>query len=135
MKKGDLLFVYGTLRKGASSDLSRDERAEYVGEDTIRGRLYALGSFPGVKYAGDSDSLVRGDVFRILDDELVKRLDVYEGYPDMYGQVTTETHDRRQVYVYTYNYETDEKDYIESGNWLEYRQNLQSNPATETPAG
>ena len=50
MVKQAHLFVYGTLRRGfrhLMADLLA-EQAEFVGEGVFQGRLYDLGSYPGV---------------------------------------------------------------------------------------
>jgi gamma-glutamylcyclotransferase (GGCT)/AIG2-like uncharacterized protein YtfP len=45
----DLLFVYGTLRRGASNDIARiAPAARYAGAARVRGRLYDLGSYPAL---------------------------------------------------------------------------------------
>jgi gamma-glutamylcyclotransferase (GGCT)/AIG2-like uncharacterized protein YtfP len=109
MKKGDLLFVYGTLRRGASADLGNKMGASFVSHDRINGRLYSVGSgwFPGVKTGGPEfhpdDSSVVGDVFLLNDDKIVNQLDAYEGYPSLYDRSVVRTEEGRDVWVYTYN--------------------------------
>lgn len=128
MKKGDMLFVYGTLRLGQSADLSKKDYSEYIGEDKINGRLYDMGWYPGVKTEpGHFDpglSSVSGDVFLILADNLVKSLDDYEGYPGLYNRFETETAEGRHVWVYVYNGEVATEDRIPSGDWNSYSSNL-----------
>lgn len=126
MKAGDLLFVYGTLRRGESADLSNKTAVEFVGEDRINGDLYNLGWFPGVKnvntdemesYFYPSLSMVHGDVFRILDASITSMLDAYEGYPSLYGRSVVLSGEGRLVWVYTYNGVPQESQRISSGDW------------------
>jgi gamma-glutamylcyclotransferase (GGCT)/AIG2-like uncharacterized protein YtfP len=126
MRKGSLLFVYGTLRRGERADLSKHEKdfdVTYLGGDIINGKLYNLGSYPGVKELGGTEfdvSLprVHGDVFRLESESIITILDHYEGYPYLYSRATTETMDGREVWVYTYNGEVDELRKIQSGDWV-----------------
>lgn len=48
-----LLFVYGTLRIGASNDIGRyGSGSRLAGPARVRGRLYDLGDFPGLVLGG-----------------------------------------------------------------------------------
>lgn len=116
MQKGDMLFVYGTLRQGECSDLSIRSGAEFVSKDEINGDLYDLGWYPGVKLGGDN--LVRGDVFQLKDASIITQLDTYEGYPNLYDRSVVETKGGRQVWVYTINRECGDNERIASGDWL-----------------
>jgi gamma-glutamylcyclotransferase (GGCT)/AIG2-like uncharacterized protein YtfP len=106
MQSGSLLFVYGTLRKGESADLSKRLQVSFIGEDQINGDLYRLGWFPGVTLTpGQFDPslpAVHGDVFRIKDASIIPMLDAYEGYPSLFDRMETETAGGRHVTVYTY---------------------------------
>lgn len=125
MKKDDLLFVYGTLRVGQSADLSDgrySDGVEYVDSDVINGKIFDLGWFPGAKVTpGHFDTgapSIIGDVFRLTDDAIIPRLDGYEGYPNLYDRVQTETASGRHVWVYVYNAHIPEERQIVSGDWL-----------------
>lgn len=61
-----LVFVYGTLRKGASNYLSM-KGAERMGQAVIRGRLWKIGWVPVLEIDPLAKTLVRGDVFRVKD--------------------------------------------------------------------
>ncbi len=123
MKEGDLLFVYGTLRKGEGADLSIRSGAEFVTDDYINGNIYNLGSFPGVKttaghFCPGSPS-VKGEVFKLTDASITRQLDGYEGYPYLYDRIVTETASGLHVWVYTINRECGENELIKSGDWLD----------------
>lgn len=131
MKKGDCLFVYGTLRHGERADLSKQAHnfgVDFVGLDRINGRLYHLGSFPGVKLDPTSEwdpnsPVVVGEVFRVRDTSIIALMDAYEGYrPDdptggLYDRCKVGTNKGRTVWVYTYNHPVIEDQRIESGDW------------------
>lgn len=128
MKKGDEVFVYGTLRKGERADLSKNGSnfsVEYLGMDAINGKLYHLGAYPGVKLLqsleiGDFDQaqpLVTGEVFYIKDSSVGALLDAYEGYPHLYGREQVLSQDGRIVWVYVYNPMVIEDQLIETGDW------------------
>lgn len=123
MKKGDHLFVYGTLRLGQPADLSRSGRVLFVRPDRISGTIYDLGWYPGVKLPENhsmfspSSPSVSGDVFLIEDESEIARLDNYEGYPSLYNRMVVQTESGLPVWVYTYNYETLPQQIISSGVW------------------
>jgi len=75
------IFFYGTLMRTfplrASAGI--DDWLEYVGSGRVAGSLFDLGSYPGLII--DSDSEVRGEVYRILDPfKLFDRVDTIEDY-------------------------------------------------------
>lgn len=121
MKKGDRLFVYGTLRPSGSNSRALEGRAQHLGTTRIAGRLYGLGWFPGIKLVGSGDpaptDMVEGDLFEITDDGLPSSLDSYEGYPSLYDRQVVPTEDGRDAWVYTYNGDVSEDRRIESGVW------------------
>lgn len=84
-KSNPLLFVYGTLMKGFRADWHRKLGAEFVGQGTIRAKLYDLGAYPGARVVGaDPERRVSGELYRLRDPELaLKTLDKYEEFsPD-----------------------------------------------------
>jgi gamma-glutamylcyclotransferase (GGCT)/AIG2-like uncharacterized protein YtfP len=127
MKTGDLLFVYGTLRRGASADLSRSSSSfdvTFVDTDRINGKLYNIGWYPGIKdvRGGAFNSIlstVTGDVFLIRDDTVRDVLDAYEGYPHLYDRCQVETEDGRMVWVYTYNGQPPGESFLPTGDWMD----------------
>lgn len=77
------VFVYGTLRKGGSNDITRLRPApRFVGMARLAGTLYHLGAYPGLLLGGAVD--VVGEVYAI-EPVLEQRLDEIEeisGSPD-----------------------------------------------------
>lgn len=136
MKKDDSIFVYGTLRRGERADLTKQFYAygvDLLGPDRINGKLYHLGSFPGVKLSalGDFDPavpVVVGEAFRIHDASIVAILDAYEGYQSenpttgLYDRCQIQTERGRTVWVYTFNGMVIPEQQIESGDWCKNRQ-------------
>lgn len=121
MKKGDLLFVYGTLRRGERADLNRSQHefgVAYIGEDDIVGDIYDTGcGYPGLKIEDGTAGKVHGDVFRVRDESIGPFLDAYEGYPSLYGRRQVETDRGRTVWVYTFNPSVKSERLIECGDW------------------
>jgi gamma-glutamylcyclotransferase (GGCT)/AIG2-like uncharacterized protein YtfP len=61
----DLLFVYGTLRRGGSNDIARiAPAARYAGAARVRGRLYDLGTYPALLLDA-SAGWVSGELYEI----------------------------------------------------------------------
>ena len=71
------VFVYGTLRRGQSNDITLLEPApEFVAEASVGGVLYCMGWYPGLVLSREGE--VRGEVYRI-DALLERELDQIEG--------------------------------------------------------
>ena len=109
------LFVYGTLHPdrapGEIADLV--SRFQPIGEGTVRGRLYDLGSYPAMvldRKAGQ----VRGQVFVVpREPGALSRLDAYEEYSPAElsdslflrrkTRVTLDDGRRADCWIYVYN--------------------------------
>lgn len=129
MKKGELVFVYGTLRRGERADLARQQAqfgVSFIGTDAINGKMYHLGAYPGVKteavdvFERTKPSVI-GEVFRIRHESIIILMDTYEGYPELYERLQTRTAEGRLVWVYTYNHPVTPDQLIESGDWVKNR--------------
>ncbi len=87
------VFVYGTLRRGGSNDITRLRPApRFVGAAQVAGVLYHLGAYPGVLLGGDQ--WVVGEVYAI-EPALEAVLDAIEGVVDQPG----DEYIRREVAV------------------------------------
>lgn len=71
------MFVYGTMRKGASN-YPRMKGAIRISPGTVRGRLVKIGWFPALVLDPQADTWVWGDVFRVDGASLQSFLE-YEG--------------------------------------------------------
>jgi gamma-glutamylcyclotransferase (GGCT)/AIG2-like uncharacterized protein YtfP len=83
-----LFFVYGTLRRGDSNDITRLQPApRFVGTARIRGVMFHLGGYPGVTLGGDHE--VVGEVYAV-GAQLEAKLDAieseYPAQPDEYAK-------------------------------------------------
>lgn len=79
MKSGigsELVFVYGTLRRGGSNAFRMDG-AELVGKGRVEGKLYAISWYPGL-VLGRNCGWVIGEVYRVSAEQL-RELDEFEG--------------------------------------------------------
>lgn len=82
MSELDLLFVYGTLRRGARCVMSNwlASQAAFLGSGVMPGRLYDVGSYPALRAARHSDETVVGDLYRLRRPAYtLAKLDRYEG--------------------------------------------------------
>jgi gamma-glutamylcyclotransferase (GGCT)/AIG2-like uncharacterized protein YtfP len=70
------VFVYGTLRRNGSNHF-RMEGGSFLGEATVRGRLYKIDWYPGLVLdpAGDP---IPGEIFEVSPEQLAA-LDEFEG--------------------------------------------------------
>lgn len=123
------VFVYGTLRRGGSNDITRLEPAPvWVGKARIAGTLYDCGRYPGVALGGGG--LVAGEVYAV-DAVLERILDEIE---EVYPQQTDEYLKREvevlvagavlQCLVYELNprYVGPQMPVIAGGDWLAHTQ-------------
>ena len=77
----DLLFVYGTLRRGFGlhHHLKR-MGAEFVASGTVQAEIFDLGEFPGARKSARPGKEVEGELFRLHKMEMSLRvLDQVEG--------------------------------------------------------
>jgi gamma-glutamylcyclotransferase (GGCT)/AIG2-like uncharacterized protein YtfP len=87
------VFVYGTLRRGGSNDITRLQPApRYIGRAGVMGVLYHLGHYPGVQLGGTCQ--VWGEIYAISP-ALERRLDEIEQVlPEPTGE-----YDKREMLV------------------------------------
>ena len=82
LARGQLVFVYGTLRRDSEHPLAQRLAAtsEYLGEATIPGKLYwTADDFPAL-IAGEGPDRVVGDLYQVGEASLLDVLDLYEGH-------------------------------------------------------
>ena len=74
-----LLAAYGSLRRGLAGykKMDRERTLRYLGPCLIAGRLFDLGSYPGLV---DGPGEVVGELFELRNDIALKRLDRFEGH-------------------------------------------------------
>jgi len=118
----NLIFVYGKLRKGGALPLDDTfPDSKFIGDATVRGKLFDLGRFPGLVIDG-TESVVHGAVYDVSDETLVK-LDAIESSAEYYrerydvmcnGETTN-------CWIYLPDPEVCTNDrVISSGDWIEH---------------
>jgi gamma-glutamylcyclotransferase (GGCT)/AIG2-like uncharacterized protein YtfP len=124
-----LLFVYGTLRRNSRHPMARRlaDRAGFLGEATMPGRLYDLGRYPGVLQVPGAADRVVGDLYDLGENAAatLAELDEYEQIesplPAFFDRrlATATTADGTPVvaWVYWYRGEVDEARRITSGRY------------------
>ncbi len=120
----ELVFVYGTLRKGASNHF-RMEGADCLGKAVVTGELYRIDWYPGVILCQEGP-LVHGEIYRVRP-ALLAQLDRFEGIRgatgDEYARVRALAHADagRPVEVWVYEYRGRiEKDWrMSTGDWAD----------------
>jgi gamma-glutamylcyclotransferase (GGCT)/AIG2-like uncharacterized protein YtfP len=117
-----LVFVYGSLRRGAQRSMSvRFPRSRFIAEAKVSGSLYDLGAYPGL-VSDDSNSTVIGEVYQV-DDELLNQLDEFEATSNyVRKQIEISFGDQRTT---GWVYEPDPEYFsphtlITSGDWIDY---------------
>ena len=125
-----LVFVYGTLRRGAAREMSiRFPNSKFISDARVSGSLYDLGAYPGLMLGG-ATSLVIGEVYEV-DDEILNRLDDFEAASDYWRkqvEISFGT-ERRTGWTYEPNPEVYPlRTLITSGDWIEYAKTKTDSP-------
>jgi len=126
-----LVFVYGTLRRGASNAF-RMEGGEFVRPGCVRGRLYRIDWYPGLVLDPEGGWVV-GELWRVGADKLAE-LDEFEGLPAgrlegteyrrvegrvMECVVDPERWSGEPAWMWEWRGDGDEARRIASGDWLD----------------
>ena len=131
----DLLFVYGTLRRGFGHPLHGEieRQSRFLGLARFEGFLYDLGPYPAVVPAPPGLGGVTGEVYALANPgPLLNTLDLYEGCmeecpddgktPSGYRRervpVKMENGDTVSVWIYLYNNPPPEARRIPGGDYL-----------------
>ncbi len=128
MEMSEYLFIYGTLSPEiAPKEIAAAVRKlRFVGNGFVRGRLYDLGKYPGIKLEAASRTKVRGRVYRLPENrKAIESIDAFEEYypnkPDasLYkrrlAQVELESGEKVRSWIYEYNGSASPKTLIKSG--------------------
>lgn len=123
MGSGDeMVFVYGTLRRGASRDAEAFfPGAKFLGCGRVRGVLYDLGDYPGL-HLNDSAGWVVGEIVGVSKEALAE-FDDWEGIDaGLYRRVrvTVERPDDSPLttWIYEITDACEGRPVISSGDWL-----------------
>jgi gamma-glutamylcyclotransferase (GGCT)/AIG2-like uncharacterized protein YtfP len=126
----EFLFAYGTLQPGLAPEQVVDvvRVLVIVGNGSVPGTLYDLGSFPGAVLESVSSRRISGTVYRLpAGADILHRLDEYEEYypesPKASQFIRTlcsvQLTDGRilECWVYEYNGHPDIRSIVESGTY------------------
>lgn len=127
----EYLFTYGTLSpEHAPREISEAvRRLNYVGEASVNGLLYDLGSYPGAIIDAPSPKKIIGRVFTLPEDRSVlQALDEYEGFNSkdiensLFVRKSTEVilknGQKIKCWIYIYNRDPSEFPLISSGDYM-----------------
>lgn len=128
MEQGvERIFVYGTLRRGASN-AHRLQGGRWCAAAVLRGRLYRVSWYPGL-VPDEAGRAVCGDLWEVPTPMLAE-LDAFEGLPP--GAMCGAEYERRRVevehvdgsraeaWVWVWRAATESLVELESGDWLEW---------------
>ena len=127
------LFVYGTLMSTVSVPLGRDMRSRLaregilLGPARVQGRLYDLGSYPGLVASDDPSDRVYGEVFEIYAPaDTLPWLDEYEGIgsgdpsEDLYSRETRAVwlgDQFAEAWIYIFKGSVERARHVLNGRW------------------
>jgi gamma-glutamylcyclotransferase (GGCT)/AIG2-like uncharacterized protein YtfP len=124
----ELLFVYGTLRRGGAAHALLEGLADFVAVGTCEGCLYLVADYPGVVLCNDARDRVSGEIHALREPATaLPILDEYEGvrpqstepaeYVRRRRNVQLATGEGREAWIYLYNRPTDGLTRIASGDF------------------
>jgi len=105
------IFVYGTLKKGGRLQTGLETK---VTKDTLKGTMYSLRAFPGIKLEGDSK--VYGEVHEV-DEKYLPLYDRIESEGWLYSRKEVVTESGTVCWVYEIIQDLPEELIIEEGVW------------------
>jgi gamma-glutamylcyclotransferase (GGCT)/AIG2-like uncharacterized protein YtfP len=116
------LFVYGTLKSSFRNKFARRlaHEATLLGAGRMRGRLYRVRWYPGLRPPRDSDDWVTGEVYRLrMAARTLGALDRYENrqYRRVRRLAVLASGDIVRCWVYLWGSVVSELRRIESGEW------------------
>lgn len=121
----ELVFVYGTLRRGGSNHFRMDS-ADYVTEGRICGKMYKIDWYPGLVLDDAGDDIL-GEVYSV-DSELLGNLDSFENvsagdtegreYRRVLTTVTRPDGETLNAWIWEWLGEIDENQRLSGGDWL-----------------
>ncbi|MCK9636268.1 MAG: gamma-glutamylcyclotransferase [Methylobacter tundripaludum] len=128
----EYIFVYGTLRRDANSEMSQllAKCAEFVNDASYCGKLYKIDYYPGAVPSDDPNDVVQGEVYQLhRADVALPLLDRYEEFGPEFPE-PNEYIRRKQVvllknghsviaWVYVYNHPTAGLELIPSENLIQ----------------
>ena len=119
-EKCEMVFVYGTLRRGGSNDF-RMADSRFVAEGKVRGKLYRIDWYPGI-VVDENAGPVMGEIFE-TDALTIAALDEFEGNGYRRVKIAVEWVDAgesftAEAWIWEWLGETREDQCIASGDWL-----------------
>lgn len=104
------VLVYGTLRPGKGREVK------------VKGQIFDLGSFPGVKL--DKEGVFTAELVTV-DDEILQNLDCYEGFREESPETSlyirrryTDVSQDVDAWIYEYNHKPGEIREVLGNDWL-----------------
>jgi len=128
----DYIFVYGTLRRYANSEMQQllAKHGGFVSDATYQGRLYKIDYYPGAVPSDDPNDAVQGEVYLLHQaDAVLPLLDQYEEFgaefpePNEYSRrkqaVLLKNGRTVMAWVYVYNHPTKGLELIKPANFIQ----------------
>jgi gamma-glutamylcyclotransferase (GGCT)/AIG2-like uncharacterized protein YtfP len=116
----DYIFVYGTLRRDANSEMHQllAKHSEFVDDATYQGRLYKIDCYPGAVPSDNPNDMVQGEVYLLRQaDVVLPLLDQYEEFGPEFPEPNEYSRQQHPVllksgrlvtaWVYAYNLPTE----------------------------
>lgn len=123
------IVFYGTLMqkaggRGVVGRMIEEGQLRFVRDIQFTGKMYSVGGFPAVIMGEEQ---VQGELYEILDRDVMHRFDGIEGYSgrrdgDLYTRTLISIPGDEEIisWIYTFNQDVTRLDSVESGSWVEH---------------
>jgi len=128
----DTIFVYGTLRRDANSEMHQllTKYAEFVSDATYQGKLYKVDDYPGAVPSDNPNDVVQGEVYLLHQaDAVLPFLDQYEEFGPEFPEPNEYIRLKQSIalkngcpitaWVYVYNRSVENLELIKSANFIQ----------------
>ena len=131
------LFVYGSLRKAAGHPMHAllARHCAFHAKGHMQGRLFEVDGYPAAITSRHRGDRVHGEVYRIIDEQVLAALDDYEECTERFPEpheyvrqpVTAILQDGTSItaWVYLYNRNASSLERITSGDYVSYLRSKQ----------
>jgi gamma-glutamylcyclotransferase (GGCT)/AIG2-like uncharacterized protein YtfP len=115
----DIVFVYGTLKKGQCREQSMNEISLGSKDENITAKMYNIGKFPAITLEKEE---VLGEIHKVKkEQESIESLDQIEGFigydkSSLYNRILINS-SQGICWTYVWNRDIDSYPVIKSGNW------------------
>lgn len=119
LKQGDLVAVYGSLRKGLGNHQVLGN-SQHIGNTRLSGfYMHSFGAYP---YITHGSGTITAEVYAVESEQVAQSLDWLEGYPEFYDREQVQT-EYGMAWVYFIDNENNNMHpLVPDGDWVAFKE-------------